>query len=483
MKLTHPASGGAALLALTLTTTANSAGQIPDAFRQIDTELIALASGPPSLSAAVAVAQDGRIVWEAGYGFSDAARSVRTTAHTPFAVGSVAKTVTATALMRLVEKGVVDLERPVQSYLGNDVRVLQGDPQRLTPAALASMTGGIPHLSHHYWNDDAGVAPTAEQLVKEYGMAVFPPGDSFHYSNMSFGVLERLIEKVTGESFPQVVEREVFRPLAMTNSFFATPTERRTYAVRLRSSGAAIDGYVFTEPEGGAGLVASAHDLALLGSFHAGWPIGSTGILSTLSLQRMHRSVHPEAGYGLGMWASDYALIFDGAVLGGAGTVTVIPSESLAVSVVTNAVTDNPATYAFVGRLVEAALGSVGRKPRQESPPAFLSLQAFRPTPAIQGRWTGAIHRPGGTTPVLLVIESDGMRVSLSGRPLVSVEPSIEEGRIRFRYPGNMDDGSPPGTVTIRVQHSGTTLAGFAQAEPTARSGLAFPRYVVLERQ
>ena len=50
MKLTHPVGGGAALLALTLTTTVNSAGQIPDAFRQIDTELSALASGPPSVS-------------------------------------------------------------------------------------------------------------------------------------------------------------------------------------------------------------------------------------------------------------------------------------------------------------------------------------------------------------------------------------------------------------------------------------------------
>ena len=75
------------------------------------------------------------------------------------------------------------------------------------------------------------------------------------------------------------------------------------------------------------------------------------------------------------------------------------------------------------------------------------------------------------------------MRVSLSGRPLVSVEPSIEEGRIRFTYPGNMDDGSPPGTVTLRIQQSGATLAGFAQEQPTARSGLAFPRYVELGRQ
>src|SRR4030095_1679386 len=128
-------------------------------------------------------------------------------------------------------------------YLGDEVRVLQGEGSRLTPAALASMTGGIPHLSRHYWIDDAGTAPTAAALVKEYGIAVFPPGESFHYSNMAFGVLERLIEKVTGEPFPVVGEREVFRPLGMANSFFASPDRRRSAATRLGASGNVVDGY------------------------------------------------------------------------------------------------------------------------------------------------------------------------------------------------------------------------------------------------
>lgn len=457
-----------------------AAAQTPPAFQKLDAELRAAAAGPPAIAIAVAVAQGGRIVWEAGYGMSDA-RATATTAHTPFAVGSVAKSVTATTLMRLAERRIIDLDAPIGRYLPGEVRVLQGDSLRLTPAALASMTAGIPHVSRHYWSDNAGSAPSAEGLVRTYGMAVFPPGESFHYSNMSFGVLERLIEKAAGRPFNEVVDREVFAPLGMRNSFFASPRQPRKPATRLLASGAVAEGYVFTEPEGGAGLVASAHDLARFGAFHAGAPIGKREFMSPAAFARMHQPVYQPARYALGMFAGDDSFIMDGSVTGGAGIIRVVPSAGLAAVVVTNAVTSNSATYAFIDKIVEAALAAVGQTARPTEMPAFYAQRNYMPSAETMGRWQGDIHHPNGRVPVTLTFAADSVAITAGGQT-VRVQPLIDEGRILLRYRGTLEDPASVGTITIRLQPNRGYLAGFIQDRPHARDGLAFPRYVELRR-
>ena len=463
-------------------TPARQGEQVPREFAAVAQALDAAALGPPAIAIAVSVASRGAIAWEAGFGFSDAEGSQPVTAATPFAVGSIAKTATATAIVRLADRGVLDLDRDVAFYLPGEVRVLLGDQSRLTVAALASMTGGIPHLSRNYWRDDAATAPGAEALVREFGVAVFPPGESFHYSNLSFGVLERVIEKVTGRPFDAVVEQEVFTPLGMANTFFATPRQTRRYAVRLSSDGQPVSGYVFTEPEGGAGLVASAHDLALFGAFHAGRPIGAPPILSPGSLQRMQRTVHPEAGYGLGMYTTGYSLVFDGAVTGGAGMVKVIPAEELAVAVVTNAVTNTPATYAFMDRLLDAVLSAQGRSLRREGRPSFFARTPFVPPESILGAWEGVVRHPGGLTTIRLAIGRDGITAAIGGGAPTPVTAVIDEGRLRFDAVGDVESGARDGITTHRLHLSPDRLSGFVQAGPTPRGGLAFPRPIEFSR-
>jgi CubicO group peptidase (beta-lactamase class C family) len=453
----------------------------PAAFRAIDAELGALASGVSSPAVAVAVAHRGRIVWEAGYGFSDAARTIRTTAHTPFAVGSVAKAVTATALMRLAEQGTIQLDRPLYTYLPGEVRVLRGDSARVTPAALATMTAGIPHVSRHYWVDDVQQARSAEALVRDFGFVAFPPGESFFYSNMSFGVIERLIEKVTGKSFAAVVDELLFQPLGMKNSFFASPIETRAYAARLNSSGEPVSGYVFTEPEGGASLVASAHDLVRFGSFHAGKPLAGRSILSAQSLALMHRPVRTEWSYGFGMYTSDYSLIADGAVVGGAGIVKTIPAEELSVAVVTNAVTNNSPTYAFIDRIVDAALSAAGRTPRRGAVPAFFTQAPFVPG-ATAGEWSGVIELPRGPTAVSLMIAADSTTIALNGQaPTRASALVVDAGMLRFNFNGVLED--PSLTMNSATLHVGNdTISGYVRGPTNPRSGLGYPRFIKLTR-
>src|SRR4029077_15085253 len=72
-----------------------------------------------SPSIAVAVAKDGKIIWEQGFGWADRERRIAADEHTLYSMASISKPITATGLMTLVEAGKIDLDRPVNDYLGN----------------------------------------------------------------------------------------------------------------------------------------------------------------------------------------------------------------------------------------------------------------------------------------------------------------------------------------------------------------------------
>lgn len=92
-----------------------AADRFEDVRQFIRTELVEQAL--PSI--AVAVAVDGRIVWEQGFGWADRERRILADEHTSYSLASISKPITATGLMTLVQAGRIDLDKPVNDYLGN----------------------------------------------------------------------------------------------------------------------------------------------------------------------------------------------------------------------------------------------------------------------------------------------------------------------------------------------------------------------------
>src|SRR5690554_3617436 len=85
----------------------------------------------PSIT--VAVAQRGEIVWEESFGWADIEKKIPTTPHTPYSLASISKPITATALMVLVERGAIDLDKPIDDYLGaQKVTVRAGSAREVT---------------------------------------------------------------------------------------------------------------------------------------------------------------------------------------------------------------------------------------------------------------------------------------------------------------------------------------------------------------
>ena len=84
-------------------------------------------------SVAVAVSRGDHVLWEEGFGWADRENRVPATEHTPYTLGSVSKPVTATVVMALVQRGLLDLDRPVNDYLGDArLRARIGDAARAT---------------------------------------------------------------------------------------------------------------------------------------------------------------------------------------------------------------------------------------------------------------------------------------------------------------------------------------------------------------
>lgn len=133
-------------------------------------------------SVAVAVARDGRIIWEEGFGWADRENRAPATAHTIYSLASISKPITATGLMVLKERGLIDLDRPINDYLGaTKINIRVGNPLDATVRRVANHTAGLPLHYQFFYADEPYRAPSREETILRYGNAVTAPGERYQY--------------------------------------------------------------------------------------------------------------------------------------------------------------------------------------------------------------------------------------------------------------------------------------------------------------
>lgn len=156
----------------------------------------------PGLSAALI---DGRkIVWKGSFGVGNIETGEAVTDRSVFEAASLTKPVVAYAVLKLVDQGKIDLDAPLNKYLGSNYDV--GEDKRLdliTARRVLSHTSGFPN----WRRNDSKVLPI-----------LFNPGEKFSYSGEGFVYLSKVVEKLTGENFEDFVQKNVFTPLGMRNS-------------------------------------------------------------------------------------------------------------------------------------------------------------------------------------------------------------------------------------------------------------------------
>ena len=326
--------------------------------------------GLPAVS--VALVDDQEIVWARGFGYAHPADSVPATAETVYRVGSVSRLFTDIAVMQLVERGVLDLDAPVDRWL-EDFRPANPFGKPITLRHLMAHRSGLvrePPIGNYF--DDTGADLGAAVASLNATALVYEPGTRTKYSNAGIAVVGRVLEAVTGEPFAQWLDRALLEPLSMRSSAFeprADLVERRAAASMWTYDGRVFDAPTFELGMAPAGsMVSTVTDLGRFLSmlFAGGRAASGAEVLSRESLEEMWRpqfaAPGATAGYGLGFSVSTLdghrRIGHGGAIYGFATALAALPDQKLGVVAVTtvdaaNAVTDRIADAAL--RLMLAA--------------------------------------------------------------------------------------------------------------------------------
>jgi CubicO group peptidase (beta-lactamase class C family) len=244
------------------------------------------------------IAENGQPVLRKGYGEANMEWHVPNTPDTRFRLGSVTKQFTATLVMQMVEKGQIDLAAPIGRYLQDYPKP---NADRITIHQLLNHTSGIPGITElpEFGRIARDPRPPAE-LINIFSRLelLFEPGTKFSYNNSGFLVLGVILEKVSGESYAQLLHERIFDPLGMNQSGYDSTTP----LIEKRAAGydATLDGYVNTSyvdmslPYAAGSLYSSVDDLLR-------WDQALYGakVLSDASKQKMFTPGVGDYGYGL----------------------------------------------------------------------------------------------------------------------------------------------------------------------------------------
>ena len=255
--------------------------------------------------AALALIEEGKVVWTKGFGWAVYDKHRPVTKDTVFQAASISKTLTAWGIMRLVEKGQLDLNAPVEQYLTHwRLPPSRFDRNQVTIRRILSHTAGL-SISSYPGYSPAVKLPTIEQSLSGsiYHFSalkiIYPPGSKFAYSGGGYTLLQMVIENVTGIRFAEYMRREILEPLGMTHSYFSwKPVLASQLAQAYGIFGEPIPNYLFTE-EAAAGLYTTAADLAQFTAANVNIRnAGTNGLLAAQDLALMQRPVKKDSGLG-----------------------------------------------------------------------------------------------------------------------------------------------------------------------------------------
>ncbi len=436
----------------------------------------------PSVSAAVV--QRGGLAWTHASGLADREQRIAASSDTVYSIASVTKPVTAAAILMLAERGRLDLDAPANAYLGDQrISSPMGQADRVTLRRLLDHTGGMPPFYSLIYADEGWRRRTMDEVIERFGQAMIEPGRILLYSNLGFGILERVIERVSGLAYPTFVHREIFSPLGIGRSFIATGPDLPDHvAARYMESGARVPFYD-SEHRGAAGAFMAPTDLARFGQFLLDASRGTSPLLAASSARAMrvdHAGFQDPADYyGLGLDIAHRGdlLTFGhgGSMPGVSAELLVVPDADLVIALAINQA-HGPARNAIMDVLL-ARFGDIHPVPAIP--------------PALRGRWRGTIDLlEDGLLPLTLELGTARPFACL-GTVRVAVA-QVVDGRggyfnidlARGTLPAR-DASRTPHRVRFKLRPDAGTLTGYAVSEGQVqqdRDGLDYPYWTRLAR-
>ncbi len=270
---------------------------------------------------AVGIVKGDQPVYMQGYGVAGSDQRP-VTPQTPFILGSISKSFTALAIMQLVQQGKIELDDPVRRYLPQFELADKEASGQITVRQLLNQTSGL--STHDGRRAFANNTPTIDRLIEDLKNISLtePVGSKFQYSNFNYDILGGIIKAVTGMSYADYIQKHVYDPLEMKNSF-TSKTEAKKKG--MASGHQSVFGFMMpTELPYNPSMLASgflistAEDMSnyLIAQINKGRFEGSV-VASADSIAQMHKPAVPDPSggyYGMGWQISDGAVWHNGAV-------------------------------------------------------------------------------------------------------------------------------------------------------------------------
>lgn len=312
--------------------------------------------------AAVALVENGQVTLAEGFGQTARRGGEPVTRQTLFQVGSVTKSLTALAVLQLRDRGLLELDAPVQRYLPYFAHA------EITVRQLLNQTSGFGASAWRVGLDDPSVRASEENAVRAAsGLALqTKPGASWMYSNINYMTLGALITAVAGQPYRSYMKQHLFTPLGMHQATFnGKLAVEQPYAHGYQGRLGINVEIPVDETTGwgdacGINLFLSAEDLAgytagLLrgrGSYAEAWSLTTDTMLKGMK-------------YGFGWWSTEYLgerLVFvPGQAVGSNAILCLLPDRNLGVAVAANLYGDSATLIAT--EIIGALLGK-GSAPR-----------------------------------------------------------------------------------------------------------------------
>jgi CubicO group peptidase (beta-lactamase class C family) len=403
---------------------------------------------------AIAIARGDSILWE-----EDSAGRIARRAcpqrRTLLYLASVTKTITATAVMLLRERGRLDLDRAANSYLGaSRLWSPAWDPAGATVRRLANHTSGLTTFDLDCAPAEPRCRlPSFAEIVRRYGVLAWRPGEHFDYSNLGYNVLGAVVAKAAGKDLGTFLREELYQPLGMMRSSldvdpkFASETAVQYHWVY----GPLAPGTPLAS--GASSAYASTHDLVLFGALHAKTHhAGKRALLSDAAIDTMQYAVVTSgtSRYGIGWWVEEdrfgyRTVLAQGGTPSSSAWLRVLPSEHIAVAVLANKGVGFPsdvidaALAALLPRYAERRAAQLTKAATNAGPVAAPAPTPTQIDTAFTGQWKGIVRTVDGDREFNVAVSDSGTVLgTLGSRMRAGVgRARVANAMLRFTLQGD----------------------------------------------
>ncbi|MFY0592920.1 serine hydrolase domain-containing protein [Roseivirga sp.] len=287
---------------------------------------------------------DGETTWQSSYGYADKSAEVEFTNTTITRLASIAKSMTAIAVMQLVEQNKIDLDLPIQTYISDYPK---HEKTQITTRHLLSHTSGVSGYK------DGREAETTKEYASLYDALslfknrplLFEPGTRYSYTTYGYTILGVIIERASGMSFEDYMNQNIWQKAGMTNTGIEKygqkkPNQSSLYHQNRKGKTKSAKENNLSNRLPGGGVYTTLDDMLKFGNA----VINNTFVQeSTMDLMREHHSLEKEAnGYGFG-WFLYNPKPNEGAIIGHSGGQTgsttqlmIVPKLKMVIVVLTN---------------------------------------------------------------------------------------------------------------------------------------------------